>query len=479
MIGGWSEGLGNTLAFNGMSGIEIRGPDQIILGNQIFNNGYSGIRFDGNALISFNSIYDNGYLGITDTNPIFNQDSTSPPVLSSSYGEITGTACANCIIELFLAAPDPSGTGEGKDYLGGVFADSNGQFSFSLPTDFPLCGQVTATATNSNPQTSEFSTNVTARCFQIGPIFLIPIWSFIIIVFGVIGWRLRIRRPETRLTLPGSLGLGAIVGAGLIGLASLLPAVRIDLGGEPVVPYSGQAISCADYLDPNGFSPQDGVLLELAEDLQLSWTPSGDLPEGDLRWIVELIELGVDADVYMTEQNSASLADIGNTPQAGSSYEWFLTGQQLLQDGETWLTFCGTAEPWAFSIEGGEEEDEPAPTEELSACTTPLITALINMTCRLGPDPLYEEAGYLLQGETAVPEGVSMDSFWYWILNPDAQGHCFVAGNGVLAECVEDLPFIESPPLPTESECVPELDRAECNDAGGVWSADTGTCDCP
>jgi hypothetical protein len=272
------------------------------------------------------------------------------------------------------------------------------------------------------------------------------------------------------------------VGAGLLGLASLLPAVQIDLGGEEPVLYSGQALSCDTYLDPDGFTPQDGTLLELAEDIQLSWNPTGDLPEGDLRWIVELVEVGENAALHTAQQQSASFVDFGLTPQAGSSYEWSLTGQQLLQDGETWLTFCGTTEPWTFSIEEGEAAEGPAPTEEPPdevACTTPLITALINMTCRLGPDPAYLEAGYLLQGETAVPEGVSMDTYWFWILNPDAPGHCFVAGNGVLAECVEDLPFIESPPLPTENVCVPELDRAECNDAGGVWSADTGTCDCP
>ncbi len=75
-----------------------------------------------------------------------------------------------------------------------------------------------------------------------------------------------------------------------------------------------------------------------------------------------------------------------------------------------------------------------------------------------------------------------MDTFWFWIPNPDWLGYCFIAGNGVQAECVEDLPPIASPPLPTatdEPTCLPTFDRPTCNEAGGVWMADTGLCQCP
>ncbi|MGD8822797.1 MAG: CSLREA domain-containing protein, partial [Anaerolineales bacterium] len=288
-VGGLGPGEGNTIAFNLYDGADIEGPDQFILGNLIFNNGKHGIDFNGNALISQNSIYDNGDLGIKDTSPV---DATVPPVLSPSYSAVNGTACAGCTIELFLAAPDPTGAGEGKEYLGTVTATSNGDFSFPLPPDFPFCGQVTATATDMDPQTSEFSLNVTPHCFQLEPPFLIPLWTFIITVFGFIGWRIRLRRPDSRFNIPVGLLLGAVVGAVLLGLASLLPAVQVEFDGEPAVPYSGQTADCADYLDPAGFSPQDGALLALTDDIPLSWAPSGDLPQGDLRWIVELVEVG-------------------------------------------------------------------------------------------------------------------------------------------------------------------------------------------
>ena len=254
---------------------------------------------------------------------------------------------------------------------------------------------------------------------------------------------------------------------------------------EQPVPYSGQVPSCDSYIDPAGASPQDGALLELTGDIPLMWAPADNVPEGTLRWIVELVEVGVDGAFQTTQQNNVPISAFGMTPGAGRSYEWSLVGQKLLQDGENWLTFCAPDEPWVFSIED-EVSEEPLPEEveiEEPVCTSPLITALMNMTCRKGPDQAYEEAGYLLQGETAIPEGVSMDTFWYWIPNPDWLGYCFVAGNGVQAECVDGLPPIAAPPLPTatptQTACVPTLDRSACNDAGGIWEADTGTCICP
>jgi hypothetical protein len=404
----------------------------------------------------------------------------------NSTNWISGSACAHCIVEIFLADPDPTGEGEGKDFLGAVTASSNGDFSFPLPNGFPFCGQVTATATDSNPRTSQFSDNVTVNCFKFGPYFLIPIWSFIIIVCGGLGILIRRRRPEgMRFLIPGSFAFGAVLGGGLFLLANSLPNVILDITPEQPVPYSGQVPSCDSYLDPAGLSPQDRALLELTGDIPLIWAPADNVLEGTSRWIVELVEVGVEAGIQTTQQNSVPISSFGMTPGTGSSYEWSLRGQRLLQDGETWLTFCAPDGPWVFSIE--EEISEVPETEEVEIeellCTSPLITALMNMTCRNGPDQVYEEAGYLLQGETAIPEGVSMDTFWYWIPNPDWLGYCFVAGNGVQAECVDGLPPIAAPPLPTatptQTACVPTLDRSACNDAGGIWEADTDSCICP
>ena len=479
--GGLGAGEGNISAFNLYTGIDAEGSDQMILGNVVHDNGGPGLDFNGNTIASQNSIYDNGNLGIWYSGG----NDTNPPVLFNTNW-ISGSACANCIVEIFLADPDPTGAGEGKEYLGSVTTSSNGDFNMPLPNGFPFCGKVTATATDSDPRTSEFSDNVTVNCFKFGPYFLIPLWTFITGLFGALGILIRRRRPGgMRFLVPGSFAMGAIVGGGLLLLANMLPNVIIDFTPEEQVPYSGQVPTCDSYLDPAGLSPQDGTVLEPTGDIPLMWTPANNIPEGTLRWVVELVEVGVDGAFQTTQQNNVPISAFGMTPGAGSSYEWSLLGQRLLQDGETWLPFCAPDQPWGFSIEeevSEEPETEEEETEE-PVCTSPLITALMNMTCRKGPDQAYEEAGYLLQGETAIPEGVSMDTFWYWIPNPDWLGYCFVAGNGVQAECVDGLPPIAAPPLPTatptQTACVPTLDRSACNDAGGIWEADTGTCICP
>ena len=480
-FGGLGSGEGNIIAFNLYAGAFIEGSYQYIVGNQIFSNGGGGVYINSRSVISQNSIYDNDNIGIWAQG----SSATDPPILNSNNW-ISGAACAGCVVEIFLADPDPTGAGEGKEFLGSVVATNNGEFSMTLLNGFPFCGQVTATATNSDPRTSQFSENVTVNCFKLGPYYLIPIWTFIIGICGALGIVIRRRRPEgMRFLVPGSFAIGAVLGGGLFLLANSLPNVILDFTPEQPVPYSGQVPACDSYIDPAGLSPQDGALLELTGDIPLMWTPADNVPEGMLRWVVELVESSVDAGIQTTQQNSVLISSFGMTPGAGSSYEWSLLGQRLLQDGETWLTFCAQDERWVFSIEEEVSEETETDGEETEepVCTSPLITALKNMTCRKGPDQAYEEAGYLLQGETAIPEGVSMDTFWYWIPNPDWLGYCFVAGNGVQAECVDGLPPIAAPPLPTatptQAACLPTLDRSACNDAGGIWEVATSTCICP
>ncbi|MEA1978092.1 MAG: CSLREA domain-containing protein [Chloroflexota bacterium] len=484
-IGGINPGEGNIFAFNGYHGIDLLGNGQYVKGNEVFGNGRSGVRLRKNDVISRNSIYSNGGLGIENNE----EDATPLPILQQWNGPaLSGTACPGCIVEIFIADPDPTHHGEGKEYLGSAQADNNGHFLayLDLEEELPFCSHLTGTATDNRSQTSPFAWNMEVKCFRIPSLFLIPIWSFIITVFGVFGILIRRRRPGgSRWIVPGSLTLGALGGAGLIFLGGMLPNVIIDFQPEQAIPYQGQLPSCKSYLDPSGFSPQDGATLELADDVFLEWAPTGNLPEGDIQWTVHLEEVTIYTGMQTTGETPLPMSAFSMMPTAGAIYEWSLLGQRLLQDGETWLPFCAADEPWVFSIEEEISEESEAEGEESEepACTSPLITALKNMTCRKGPDQLYEEAGYLLQGETAVPEGVSMDTFWYWIPNPDWLGYCFVAGNGVQAECIDGLPPIAAPPLPTatptQAACLPTLDRSACNDAGGIWEVATSTCICP
>jgi CSLREA domain-containing protein len=492
-FGGINPGEGNLILGNG-TGLRLDHGvnDNAVIGNTITqNNGYGILRKfpdQGSHGFTFsrNSIFENSSLGIVIYNWAPVVPSLAPPqLISASKTSISGTACPYCLVEVFVADPDPSGAGEGKTYLTSVSADANGLFTASFPA-VGFCQSLTATSTNSLDNTSEFALNIMGNCIYAQPPLLYPLWVFIITVFGIFGILIRRRRPDgSRWIIPGSLAVGALVGGGMILLAGALPNVIVDFTPEQTVPYHVELPDCVSYLDPSGFSPQDGTTLEIADDVLFEWTPTGDLPDGDIRWTVDLNELEMMASMQTTEGTSLPMSAFGMTPTAGSNFEWSLYGERLLPDGETWLPFCAPDQPWAFSIEQ-EVSEEPETDEgesEEPVCTTPLITAMMNLTCRKGPDQAYEEAGYLLQGETAIPEGVSMDTFWYWIPNPDWLGYCFVAGNGVQAECVDGLPPIAAPPLPTatptQAACLPTLDRSACNDAGGIWEVATSTCICP
>jgi hypothetical protein len=125
---------------------------------------------------SENSVFNNGELGIdllpagpnpNDTGDIDSgpNDLLNFPVIDSVYfisgaaviyGYLDVTSPANTKVELFIAAPDITGYGEGKNFLGSTFPLPNGNWRDTVtgvsPFDF-----ITATATDSTGNTSEFS----------------------------------------------------------------------------------------------------------------------------------------------------------------------------------------------------------------------------------------------------------------------------------------------------------------------------------
>ena len=139
-------------------------------GNTIRNNGSDGISVTGSlsTIISANSIDENDGLGI-------NNDSAfplAPPVLASADNNggthVMGTATAfpnSSLTVEFFASPacDPSGSGEGLDYLGAVVIMANGAGTAEIDTVLSpgaSAGQV-ITATVSEEATTEFSNCVT------------------------------------------------------------------------------------------------------------------------------------------------------------------------------------------------------------------------------------------------------------------------------------------------------------------------------
>jgi hypothetical protein len=147
-----------------------------------------------------------------------------------------------------------------------------------------------------------------------------------------------------------------------------------------------------------------------------------------------------------------------------------------------WLAYAPPAPPPPAPSEPTTiGEGEAVPPEPC----TPTITALVNLTCRSGPDAIYGDLGYLLQGESATVEGTNADSTWWWILNPDWQGHCWVWSGGADAACIpEDLAKIAAPPLPSPEPpaCTSDLDRDACIEAGGTYveggAAGASICQC-
>jgi hypothetical protein len=161
IVGGTQSGAANKIAFNGFYGLLVAGTRNSIRGNSIFSNGGLGID-----------------LGPTDVTPNDNGDSDSGgnnlqnfPVLTSVtsnagsttiQGSLNSTPNTTFQIDFYSsAALDPSGHGEGALFFGTTAITTDGSGNATINASFPLplgAGRVvTATATDPNGNTSEFS----------------------------------------------------------------------------------------------------------------------------------------------------------------------------------------------------------------------------------------------------------------------------------------------------------------------------------
>jgi len=172
---GWAHnnviGPNNTIAFNGRSGVMIwehsnnntNADYNIITQNSIYNNGPGAPGYLGIDLSDDMVTANDG--GDPDTGP--NQELNFPVINSTVHlagnTTISGTIDIDtdptqAIVEIFKANPDPTGYGEGQIYLGSATPDGSGNWSTIvsglIPGDY-----VTATTTDRNRNTSEFSSN--------------------------------------------------------------------------------------------------------------------------------------------------------------------------------------------------------------------------------------------------------------------------------------------------------------------------------
>jgi hypothetical protein len=160
-IGGTQSGAGNKIAFNGGPGVTVSsGTGNSIRGNSIFSNNGLGIDLGVNG-VTPNDIND----GDTGPNQLQNF-----PVITSVTGTTTTTiqgslkSIPNTAFQIDFytnATVDPSGNGEGAVFFGttSVNTNANGDATINVTIQNDLLpGRViTATATDPNGNTSEFS----------------------------------------------------------------------------------------------------------------------------------------------------------------------------------------------------------------------------------------------------------------------------------------------------------------------------------
>jgi parallel beta-helix repeat protein len=176
LIGGTTSGAGNVIAYNGHGGVSVDGGSgHAILGNSIHSNGRLGINLrhsgdNGYTVTANDGAKTAGAPNLLMDFPVFTNASWDGSVLRvrGYIGSAAGQSTfANSRVEVFVADNDSSGYGEGRTYVGATTADANGGFAFVLapPTGVTIAvgAQLTATATDTANNTSEFSARFNVR----------------------------------------------------------------------------------------------------------------------------------------------------------------------------------------------------------------------------------------------------------------------------------------------------------------------------
>jgi hypothetical protein len=223
-VGGTAAGAGNRIAFNSGVGVDLPlsvvGTGNAILGNSIFSNGGLGIDLNDDSVTANDACDADTGSNTLQNFPVIT--SVTAGVGSTTVqGTLNSVASTQYRIEFFANdACDPSGFGQGKTFLGSsdVMTDGscNGSFDVILPVSVAPTDRITATATDPNNNTSEFSAcaGVQTTFFTVSPC----------------------RVADTR-DAPGPSGGPALSAntvrsfpvAGLCGIPSTARAVAIDL----------------------------------------------------------------------------------------------------------------------------------------------------------------------------------------------------------------------------------------------------------
>lgn len=470
-IGG-IEYMGNRIAYNSAYGIYTSGAlGSALMGNEIHDNGADGVMLTheepeslalgAQITITRNSIYDNGGLGIAVSDPAVNF-AIRPPTLSDvGRDHAAGTACPGCMVELFVAAPDPSGAGEGRTFITSAGAGLDGTFSVRFPPLEP-CQQITATATDSLGNTSTFSLLADAGlCIGIPPRFALLTFALVGLggaLFSLLAGVLT--SSERKLTWKaGAWALaGGITGAVLVFVLLKIPVMRVDWSGE-TQPSSPVVIPpCTQYMDISRLSPAAGAVFEVGTDVLVELSPQPDPPGFQRRWTLTLTGPGEERVVLTDMPVRSRLSDVGFDPQQAGLFFWDISAEQLATDSNIWEPLCRDQATRLFSIEEGESaQDEETEAAEPTPAVTPTATlspatavAVQNAHCRFGPSTQFEPTAILEQGDAAPVIGRLVDNNWWFVLPLGERNGCWVWSGGVeVSGDLNGIPVLQSPPMPT------------------------------
>jgi hypothetical protein len=119
-----------------------------------------------------------------------------------------------------------------------------------------------------------------------------------------------------------------------------------------------------------------------------------------------------------------------------------------------------TATPTRERQDGSNPRQTPTEEEQLRLPTStatleptdepPTLTAKVNANCRTGPNVIFDEYGYLLNGQSAPVVGRASDNSWYVAQLPDRSRPCWISASIVSINFDPAMiKIIASPPTPT------------------------------
>ena len=161
MIGGTAVGAGNVIAYNGDDGVlSDSGPGDSIRGNDIFANGGLGIVAGINGVLS--TYAEARSIALPDTAPVLTS-AVFDPHGTVVEGSITGYAVhsirRSISLPATLSTPAASATGRPISNRSAYLSTTRARPQFQIPLDdaVPVGQWITATATDSGGNTSQFS----------------------------------------------------------------------------------------------------------------------------------------------------------------------------------------------------------------------------------------------------------------------------------------------------------------------------------